>query len=288
MKLIVRLSCLALLLLAQAVVAIPLWELENTAGQVRLLGSIHLLRPQDFPLPAAMEQAYEDAEILVMELDMDNLDPVQAQVVITRLAMDPQGRDLEVLMGQRDFAKAKQGAAEFDVELELLRPFEPWFAALQITQLRLMQLGLDPNLGLEQQWSSRARQSGKEVRGLETLEDQLGALDSMAPRTQRQFLLQTIDEARMAESMINTTLDAWRNGRLETLEDETTQALSDQPQVYQRLLVDRNRAWTRQIAEMARDGGNYLIVVGSAHLLGKDSVLVMLEEAGYPSRRMAR
>ena len=235
-----------------------------------------------------MEQAYDEADVLVMELDMDDLDAMQAQAIIAQLAMDPQGRDLEALLGQRDFAKAKAGAAEIDVPLDMLRPFEPWFAALQITQMRLQQLGLDPNLGLEQQWSRRASEEGKEVQGLETLADQLGTLDSMAPQAQKKFLLSTIEEAGDAQTMIDATLDAWRNGDLEALERETTRSLADQPQVYQRLLVDRNRAWTIQIKELAKDGGNYLVLVGSAHLLGEDSVLAMLEDAGYPARRLAR
>ena len=126
------------------------------------------------------------------------------------------------------------------------------------------------------------------MRGLETLEDQLGALDSMPTRVQKEFLLITIAEAARADSMIESTLSAWRNGDLDVLERETTQALSDQPLVYQKLLVDRNRSWTQQIRDLARDGGNYLVVVGSAHLLGDDSVLAMLEREGYPARRISR
>jgi hypothetical protein len=274
------------LVVAQTACSLPLWELEGARGQVRLLGSIHFLRASDYPLPPAMQRAYEEADVLVMELDMDDLDQIQAQATIMQMAMDPQGRNLETLIGSRDYAQARKDAEAINVQLDLFQPFEPWFASLQITQLRLMQLGFDPSLGLEQQWSVRARNDGKEVRGLETLEDQLGALDSMPERVQKKFLLMTIEEAVGAESMIDRTLSAWRNGKLDELGRETTQALRDQPQVYQKLLVDRNRSWTRQIKALARDGGNYLVVVGSAHLLGDDSVLVMLDREGYPARRI--
>jgi hypothetical protein len=276
------------LVVAQTACSLPLWELEDARGQVRLLGSIHFLRASDYPLPPAMQRAYEEADVLVMELDMDDLDQIQAQATIMQMAMDPQGRNLETLIGSRDYAQARKDAEAINVQLDLFQPFEPWFASLQITQLRLMQLGFDPSLGLEQQWSVRARNDGKEVRGLETLEDQLGALDSMPERVQKKFLLMTIEEAVGAESMIDRTLSAWRNGKLDELGRETTQALRDQPQVYQKLLVDRNRSWTRQIKALARDGGNYLVVVGSAHLLGDDSVLVMLDREGYPARRITQ
>ena len=276
------------LVVGQTASSLPLWELEGARGQVRILGSIHFLRASDYPLPPPMERAYEDADILIMELDMDDLDQLQAQATIMQMAMDPQGRNLETIIGPRDFAQARKDAEAINVQLDLFQPFEPWFASLQITQLRLMQLGFDPSLGLEQQWSVRARNDGKEVRGLETLQDQLGALDSMPERVQKKFFLMTIEEAVRAESMIDGTLSAWRNGDLDELRRETTQSLRDQPQVYQKLLVDRNRAWTSQIKALARDGGNYLVVVGAAHLLGDDSVLAMLEREGYQSTRLTR
>jgi uncharacterized protein YbaP (TraB family) len=283
-----RMLALLCLVVTQSASALALWELEGARGQVRLLGSIHFLRPSDYPLPPAIERAYEQADVLVMELDMDDLDPLQAQASIMQLAMDPQGRDLEALMGSRDFAKVRNGLAAINVPVELVQAFEPWFAALQITQMQLMQLGFDPNIGLEQKWAQRARGDHKEVRGLETLEDQLGALDSMPARAQNQFLLLTIEEAEGAQEMIDRTLLAWRDGDLVTLERETTAVMVSQPMVYERLLVDRNRAWARQIGALARDGGNYLVVVGSAHLLGDDSVLVMLDQAGYPAKRISR
>ncbi len=276
----------ACLIVAQAASSLALWELEDTRGQVRLLGSIHFLRASDYPLPPALERAYDEADVVVMELDMDDLDPLRAQATIMQMAMDPQGRNLETLIGPQVYAQARKDAETINVQLDMFQAFEPWFASLQITQLRLMQLGFDPNLGIEQQWAVRARSDGKEVRGLETLEDQLGALDSMPERVQKNFLLLTIEEAVQAENMIDRTLSAWRNGDLGALERETTQALVEQPLVYQKLLVDRNRAWARQIEALARDGGNYLIVVGSAHLLGEDSVLVMLDREGLTARRI--
>jgi uncharacterized protein YbaP (TraB family) len=284
----IGLLALTMLLLVQPASALPLWELEGARGRVQLLGSIHFLRPSDFPLPAAMERAYDEADVLVMEIDMDNLDQLQAQATIMQMAVDPRGRTLESLIGSREYEQARKDAEKIDVSLDLFQLYEPWFAALQITQMRLMQLGFDPSLGLEQQWSVRARNDGKEVRGLETLEDQLGALDTMSERVQKKFLLMTIEEAVRADTMIDRTLTAWRTGDLATLERETTEALRDQPQVYQKLLDDRNRNWATQIRQLARDGGNYLVVVGSAHLLGDDSVLVMLDELGYPSQRITR
>lgn len=286
MKTLRVLIALAGLAAVQTATGVPLWELEDTRGRVLLMGSIHFLRASDYPLPAAMERAYAAADVLVMEINMADLDQLQAQATMMQMAIDPQGRNLETLMGERAYAQASKDARAINVQLDMFQTFEPWFAALQITQLHLMQLGFDPTLGIEQQWTARARQDGKRMRGLETLEDQLGTLDSLPESAQRKFLLQSLAEAAQAADMVDRMLSAWRNGDLDALEVETTKALREQPEVYQRLLVDRNRNWASQIEAFAQDDGNYLVVVGSAHLLGEDSVLQMLAEAGYPAKRI--
>jgi uncharacterized protein YbaP (TraB family) len=52
------------------------------------------------------------------------------------------------------------------------------------------------------------------------------------------------------------------------------------PDVYRRLLTDRNRTWTKRIAEMADCEGVTLVVVGALHLVGEGSVVEMLSEQG--------
>ena len=118
--------------------ALPLWEVEGTSNRMYLLGSIHFLRAQDYPLPTAITDALADVDVVVMELDLSAVDPLEMQVTMLSLASDPQGRTLETLLGARTYRKARELAAEIDIDLTIMQPFEPWYATLQITQLRLM------------------------------------------------------------------------------------------------------------------------------------------------------
>jgi uncharacterized protein YbaP (TraB family) len=283
-------TALAMLLVlmsgAPALEALPLWEIQGTANRIQLLGSIHFLRPDDYPLPAAISRAYDQADVLVMEVDLANLDPLKAQTVMQRLAIDPDGRSLQDALGARSFSAARTRAAALDIDLTGMQPYEPWFAALQITQLRLIQLGFEPGFGIEARLLQRAARDGKDIVGLETLEEQLSTLDSLPERAQHAFLLQTLEEAAEVELILNDVVRAWRNGDTPTLERELLTGMKDQPDLYQSVLVSRNRNWTEQIAGFARERKNYLIVVGTLHLVGEDSVLEMLEAAGYASRQI--
>ncbi len=266
--------------------ALPLWELEGTNNRIVVLGSVHFLRAEDSPLPEAIGNVYEDADVIVFELDLSRLDPLEAQGVLARLALDARGRDLEDILGHQKFRTATRLAADVDIDLNTLRPYEPWYAALQITQIRLLQLGFDGSFGVETQMTLKAVADGKPIVGLESFEDQLGALDSLPETAQQKFLMQTLEDAQTISDGLDTIVAAWKAGDTETLEQELMAGLEDQRDLYQSILVQRNRNWTKQIIGFTKQSRDYMIIVGALHLVGEDSVIRMLEDAGIASHRI--
>ncbi|TDJ45529.1 MAG: TraB/GumN family protein [Gammaproteobacteria bacterium] len=266
--------------------ALPLWELEGTHNRIVILGSVHFLRAEDAPLPEAIARVYADADVIVFEVDLGRLDPLEIQSVLARLALDAEGRDLEDILGHQDYRTAAQLAAGVDIDLNTLRPYEPWYAALQITQLRLLQLGFDGSFGVETQMTLKAVADGKPIVGLESLEEQFGALDSLPATAQRVFLMQTLEDAGTISEELDTIVAAWKAGDMATLEQTLMAGLEDQQALRESVLVQRNRNWTRQIIEFTKQSRDYLIIVGALHLVGEDSVIRMLEEAGISSRRI--
>jgi uncharacterized protein YbaP (TraB family) len=264
---------------------LPMWEIRGDENTVTILGSIHFLRPDD-PLPRAVVAAYDDAEAIVMELDLDDVDPLAAQGAIQRLGMDPQGRTLEKMLGQADWRRAQEKAQAMDLELALLNGFEPWLAAITITQLRLQQLGFEADYGVEQQILRRASRDDKEIRGLESIDDQLGLLDRLSPKAQRTFLMVTLDEAAGIGDEIDEVVSAWRAGDMSVLEDEFLGPLQEQAELYESIVVARNRSWVKPVVALTDDRQDYLVVVGTLHLVGPDSLIRMLAQSGYQPRQV--
>ena len=112
---------------------------------VYLLGSVHLLRAQDHPLPRVIDDAYDEAETPVMELDMDDLDPLLMQATINRLGMLDEGTSLQDVMGDELYAEAKAGGRA-RIPLDMLERTEPWLAAITVEQLALYRIGFNPSL----------------------------------------------------------------------------------------------------------------------------------------------
>lgn len=265
---------------------LPLWKLDGERNRIYLLGSVHLLREGDYPLPSAFYEAYEDADTLIMELDMDDLDPASAQQVVARLGTIQDGRTLAELMGDGPYAEALDIAGKIGIPLPAFATSEPWLAAITVEQLVLTRIGFDSSLGLESHLVSRASGDRKNILGLEEFAQQLSYLDSLSMESQRSLLLETLREAQDLGAMMDGLVAAWRTGDLQYLESHMLEDMQTYPEIYEALVVARNRDWTAQIADLLDDSEDYLIVVGALHLVGEDSVPAMLRGRGATVTQM--
>jgi uncharacterized protein len=261
-----------------------LWSMQGKTNTVYLLGSVHFLSPSE-QLPRAMDAAYEEAEALLMEIDMDDLDPLQAQRVTLELGTLPAGQTLEQEVGPQTYAKFAEQARELGLDPALLNQFRPWLAALTLVQLHLVKMGLDPNAGVERRLSERAVRDGKQIRGLESIEQQFGMLASMPREQQREFLMYSVEDTDRATQEIDSMIAAWRRGDANALAKLLAEGFDKYPEIYRPLTVTRNQKWVPQLESLLDDKEDYLVVVGALHLVGKDSVIELLERKGHKIRQ---
>lgn len=271
---------------AEPAVPFTMWLAEGRTNQVYLLGSVHLLRQADYPLPVVVDRAYADAETLVMELDMDDIDPLATQGLVNRLGLLPPGETLESTLGDAAWAEASEKAALLDVPLDLLARSEPWLAAVTIEQLILTRLGFDPRYGVEMNLVSRATADGKTITGLETVEQQLGFLDSLSDAAQRDLLLQTLAEGESISTLMDELIAAWKRGDVAFLESNMLDALAAFPELYDAIVADRNDRWLAALKPLLDAEDDYLVVVGALHLVGEDGLPAQLEGRGIRVRQL--
>jgi uncharacterized protein YbaP (TraB family) len=260
---------------------VTLWRIAGDTNSVYLLGSIHMLREQDHPLPDVIDRVYDDAEVVVMELDMDDLDPAATQASFNRAGVMTDGTTLRDLMGDELFEQAERAAAEIDIPLELLAQSEPWLAAMTVELMMLYRIGFNPVLGVEMTLSQRAISDGKPVEGLETVDEQLAFLDGLPLDAQREMLLQTLAQGAALSEAIDDLVYAWRRGDTAALEEGLLDSMGEQEELLAALVTDRNRRWSDTIATWLDDDRDYLVVVGALHLVGDDGVPALLDRAGF-------
>jgi uncharacterized protein YbaP (TraB family) len=265
---------------------LPLWQVDGDTNNVYLLGSVHLLRESDYPLSSAIYAAYDDAETLIMELDMDDLDPSRLQSLVTELGSIGDGGSLAELMGKSLYAEAEALAARANIPLNMLASVEPWLAAITVEQLMLQRIGFNPAFGVEAHFVGKAGRDGKAILGLEDIAEQLGFLDALSMSAQRDLLMQTLSEAVDIEPVMDGLVDAWRRGDTDYLEANMLEDMRAYPELYDAIVVDRNQRWTVRIGELLDDDEDYLVIVGTLHLVGDESVPALLEARGRKVRQL--
>jgi uncharacterized protein len=257
-----------------------LWELHGKHNTVFLLGSIHVLRPGDYPLSPAVMQAYASSKSLLMEINLADMDLEQLQAEMLASAMLPEGKSLPGVLGPKRYSRAESLARDVGVELATFDQFAPWFAAEAISQLQLLQLGFQPTSGVEMYFLDRARSDGKSIAGLETVHDQIALFEGLSLDAQAEYLVASLEQAHELPKQVDDMVHAWQRGDTAWFDDQLKSELGRDPVLYQSVLAARNRKWIPRIEALLNDDKNYLVIVGTGHLVGRDSVIDLLKKDG--------
>jgi uncharacterized protein YbaP (TraB family) len=257
-----------------------LWELHGKRNTVYLLGSIHVLRPRDYPLAPALLEAYGNARSVLMEVNLEEIGVAEVQTEMLSSAMLSEGKTLTGILGAERYARAEALAREVGVDLSLFDQFAPWFVAEAISQQQLTQLGFAPESGIEMYFMARARTDGKSMAGLETVHDQISVFENMSMDTQADYLLSSLEQAHGLAAEVDSMVSAWQRGDTQWFANELQSEFGRDPRLYQSVLVARNRKWVPKIEALLNDDKNYLVIVGTGHLVGPGSVIDLLKKDG--------
>lgn len=284
MNAIPRLGLLLVLgLAAGQAQAVPAWRVSapGAPGEVLLVGSVHLLRQEQLPLPAVVEEAYAAADRLVLEVDPAELEPAASAAALERVGIDDVGRRGIDLFGADGWREIEKLARRAGLDPAPLGGFEPWFAAVSLYTGTLVAAGYDPALGVDQQLGLRALRDGRPAQGLETLDQQLGIFKGLAPEVQRDLLRKTLEELGAITAETDMLVAAWRSTDLGALASTLEEDFRGYPALRARLVDERNAAWTPQVAALLQQPGTSLVVVGALHLVGPGGLPERLREQGF-------
>ncbi len=275
-------SFLALVLLsATASAENCLWKASSERGTFYLQGSVHLLKASDYPLDPAIEEAYANSDTLIFETDITKMLTAESQQLLLQKAMLPAGKTLENELDPDLYATLEKKLAESGLPPEAMQQFKPWFALMTLMEVRMMAMGLNPNMGLDQYFHRKALADGKKEIGLETVEFQINLFDALSEGNQNAFAKHALKELEQIETMMDDMLGAWKKGNLDKLNALVKESFKDYPNLYEQFVTDRNKTWADKLDCMADKEKKYMVVVGAAHLAGKKGLLELLRAKGY-------
>jgi uncharacterized protein YbaP (TraB family) len=263
-----------------------LWKASRGPNAIYLVGSVHLLSKDYYPLSPALDRAFQECDLLVEELDFGEMAQTESQMMILMRGLLPAGQTLDKVVSPATFTLVSDRVGALGIPVEPLQRFKPWALALTLLGLEWQAAGFDASLGLDKHFYDRAIADGKQVQGLETIEFQISRFDDLSMDEQDRMLASTIKELETEKASVTALADAWKSGDAPTVERIVLQELRSEPRMYQRLLVDRNRDWLPKIDALFSRPRPAFVVVGAAHLVGPDGLLAMLKAKGYTVEQM--
>jgi uncharacterized protein len=258
-----------------------LYEVTNKKGESLYLGgTIHLLRPSDFPLPAEYQQAFDKSQMLVLETDLQKASSPEFGQKMMQQMMYTGGKNLsselrpEVWKGLQDYSAANQ------VAIGQLMQFKPFMVSLMMVMQQGQKSGLTQ--GVDFYFNQQARLQSKNIGELESADEVLNFMNALNDQDPNQTIIATLRDLKKMDEMMVKATAAWRAGELSVIEKEMLVPMKKEfPEIYRLLVTDRNNKWMQKIEAMLATPEKEMILVGSLHLVGDDGLLKQLRKKGY-------
>jgi uncharacterized protein len=259
-----------------------LWKVEDPNGSVAyLLGSLHVLTPDFYPLSAGINKAFAASQTLVEEVDFDEMnDPAQMMSALGK-AMLTDGRTLDQLVAPSTYAEVTKRAQKAGLPMVALQRMKPWLVAITLMGPTLQAAGFKADLGVDKHFFDRAKQAGLKRRSLETLAYQIDRFDELSPKLQEEMLVSGMKDLDTQVANVTEMAQQWAAGDVKALEKSLLLSFSDSRELYDRLLVERNRNWVPHVEACLQQKAGCFVVVGAAHLVGPDGLPALLAGKGY-------
>lgn len=275
--------------LATAVQIPLLWKVSDADNAVYLLGSFHLLKPEDYPLSKDIDAAFDDAKTVVFEIEPSSLGAPETAEKFKQAAGYADGRTLSQVLPKAAHERLDKLLAVGGGSAANVEQVEPWAVNLSLVLGMTQAMGFRQEQGLDATLMQRAAAAQKPVAGLETVDDQINALDSMPMNEQVSGLEELLKDPQETLGELLEMHDWWKRGDIVKLDRRLRVEMQQKtPESYRLINVQRNDRWVPKIEERLAEPGtdNTLVVVGAMHLLGADGVVDKLRAKGYAVERI--
>jgi uncharacterized protein YbaP (TraB family) len=266
-----------------------LWMVKNGKTTVYLFGTVHVMKKDVDWETTEVTNALKSSSALYLEIADTGPDAQKAlQPMVMSLGIDA-GHPLSTKISKEDVAALDAALKPLGQGEAAIEPMQPWLVYLTVSMLPAMQAGYDLTSGIDQQLQKEAVAAGKPVKGFETAEGQLHVLADFPQAEQVALLHETIQELPKAVDQTNEMVADWESGNVAAIAKMENEDLEKKhPDLYKKLLVDRNVAIADKIAALLKDSatGTVFVGVGAAHLAGPDSIQKDLEKQGFAAVRV--
>jgi uncharacterized protein len=282
------------LILLLAFVAAPaaaesfLWEVASLTNRVYLFGTVHAGKQSWYPLPIAVEDAYLDSKVLVVEADITD---TQAMARSSAAMIYTPPATLETHMPPEQFARFRRYLARRGLPESQVVKMKPFMAISLLVFSEWARAGYLPDYGVDAYLVTRAKSEGKPIVELEGVDTQIRLMDSLTEAQNRALFKGTLDalESGLTVAQIDGMVAAWREGDPKGIL-EVARRYNDK--VEGAAEFEEKFVWSRHDDMLKKIEGylntskeRHFIAVGALHLAGPRGLVELLRKRGYIVRQ---
>ena len=265
----------------------PVWTVTDDDSVIHIVGALYVTPKNKDWRSAAITRAIDAADTVWFEVESDTEEAKQsARRVLMTDGFISSEKTLSGILGKRDAAKLEEIADDVGLPLTVIDRMKPWHAYLVLAIQLFADQGFEPG-GVENSLMQEARTRGRQMRYLETVEDQLGVFKSMTDKTATdtlRYLLNSWDEQRRAFPLL---VGSWGDGHIEDLDAfQNAPMRKGAPGAYELLVKNRSKAWAEEIEAALSGEGDVLFVIAAGNLAGPGSVIDLLAQRNIEAIRV--
>jgi uncharacterized protein YbaP (TraB family) len=262
-----------------------IWKISSEVNSIYLLGSIHMASPEIYPLDSSIEDAFELADNLVVEVDITQLDEMHTLQLIMDYGTYPPGDGLRDHISDDLYAQLVEQLGFYMVTLDIYRP---WVVVLTQEQMQLQELGYNPQYGIDLYFINKAAETSKDIIELETADFQFELLSSFPDELMILILEESVANPLTQEDL-DMLFEAWEDGDAVEMELLLFEALTEEPALapyYDKMFYERNINMAEIIEGFLANDETYFVVVGAGHLVGENGLIDILDGKGYVTEQL--
>lgn len=280
------LSCWVLCLCFPAFADGVVYEVSKGKQRLYLGGTIHLLRPSDFPLPQEYEKAYQSSQKIVFETDLEKAQSPEFGQRFAQAMILPNQQTLRDILEPETWAALQAYANQSQYPLSQTMMYSPAMHSMLIVLAESKKVGVGD--GVDAFYYKKAREDKKIVDELESADMVITYMQGLNQEDPNQTIKNTLKDINELPTTLADMIAAWKKGDLNSLQKNMGEKLKEESVLaYNLLVVKRNQNWLPQIEAMLKTPETEFILVGSLHLSGPDGLLIALKKDGYKVRSIA-
>jgi uncharacterized protein YbaP (TraB family) len=268
---------------ASALAQSSVWKVSKGNKYFYLAGTIHVLNPQDYPLPSEFDKAYADADKLIFETDIAASKTPAFQQKFLSMMRSKESNSLANSLNSRTYETLKSYLAARNMKIEHFAKLYPWAVALTLSVIEYQRLGMVPEYGVEEYFYKKALIDNKTLGKLETLEQQMASIKAMGDIEPNLMIDYTLRDLEQLPEFAKVLKENWRSGNIESFTSNTLvkQMRTDFPTLYETLVINRNNNWLPILTLLNNNEFIEFVLVGTLHLNAKEGLIQQLQHAGF-------